>query len=65
MPLTSGASIRSTHACDKNATCSRAPMCCDIIYHVRGYLYLLGEWNPRVWDKSEVYNPMYRDARLV
>eukprot|EP00976_Prorocentrum_cordatum_P096650 1190652-Prorocentrum_minimum.AAC.2 len=22
------------------------------------YLYL-GEWNPRVWDLSEVYNPMY------
>eukprot|EP00959_Pyramimonas_sp_CCMP1952_P305131 6385722-Pyramimonas_sp.AAC.2 len=28
------------------------------------YLYL-GEWNPRVWDMSEVYNPMYRDTRLV
>eukprot|EP00959_Pyramimonas_sp_CCMP1952_P397336 8325148-Pyramimonas_sp.AAC.1 len=22
------------------------------------YLYL-GEWNPRAWDMSEVYNPMY------
>eukprot|EP00959_Pyramimonas_sp_CCMP1952_P288471 6032570-Pyramimonas_sp.AAC.1 len=25
------------------------------------YLYL-GEWDPRVWDMSEVYNPMYPTA---
>eukprot|EP00959_Pyramimonas_sp_CCMP1952_P253819 5302964-Pyramimonas_sp.AAC.1 len=25
------------------------------------YLYL-GEWNPRAWDMSEVYNPMYPNS---
>eukprot|EP00959_Pyramimonas_sp_CCMP1952_P003469 72877-Pyramimonas_sp.AAC.1 len=37
------------------------PTCCKFIH----MLYLcLGERNPRVWDMSEVYNPMYRQ-RLI
>eukprot|EP00976_Prorocentrum_cordatum_P073021 1180937-Prorocentrum_minimum.AAC.1 len=38
-------------------TCWLKSLPCAVTLYML-YLYL-GEWNPRVWDMSEVYNPMY------